>query len=56
MGDSIVIDQMQQDDWGQVREIYLEGIATGNATFQNEDPSWEEWIVVILKSVVSLHA
>ncbi|MBT2739961.1 GNAT family N-acetyltransferase [Bacillus sp. ISL-77] len=34
---------MEQDDWGQVREIYLEGIATGNATFQKEAPSWEEW-------------
>nr|WP_308160400.1 N-acetyltransferase family protein [Bacillus sp. ISL-77] len=43
MQDSIVIDQMEQDDWGQVREIYLEGIATGNATFQKEAPSWEEW-------------
>ena len=26
-----------------VREIYEHGIATGNATFQTEAPSWQEW-------------
>jgi phosphinothricin acetyltransferase len=26
-----------------VKEIYELGIATGNATFQTEAPSWEEW-------------
>ena len=26
-----------------VKEIYEHGIATGNATFQTEAPSWEEW-------------
>jgi L-amino acid N-acyltransferase YncA len=40
---SILIDKMLVEDWNQVREIYLEGIATGNATFQKEAPSWEEW-------------
>lgn len=30
-------------DWPQVREIYEEGIATGDATFETEAPSWEEW-------------
>jgi phosphinothricin acetyltransferase len=34
---------MQREDWEQVRNIYLEGIATGNATFQKEAPTWEEW-------------
>ncbi|MGG3466890.1 N-acetyltransferase family protein [Neobacillus pocheonensis] len=34
---------MQNEDWEQVRAIYLEGIATGNATFQKEVPSWEDW-------------
>jgi L-amino acid N-acyltransferase YncA len=43
MENSIKIDEMLSEDWGQVREIYLEGIATGNATFQKEAPSWEEW-------------
>lgn len=26
-----------------VKQIYLEGIATGNATFETEAPSWEKW-------------
>ncbi|MGD2122813.1 MAG: GNAT family N-acetyltransferase [Gemmatimonadota bacterium] len=30
-------------DWPRVREIYEEGIATGDATFETEAPSWEEW-------------
>ena len=30
-------------DWERVREIYLEGIATGNATFATDAPSWETW-------------
>jgi L-amino acid N-acyltransferase YncA len=29
--------------WPQVREIYLEGIATGQATFETEAPTWEQW-------------
>jgi L-amino acid N-acyltransferase YncA len=34
---------MRTDDWPAVRAIYLEGIATGHATFQTEAPAWEEW-------------
>jgi len=34
---------MLPDDWAEVRRIYLEGIATGNATFETEAPSWEKW-------------
>jgi len=30
-------------DWPQVRTIYLEGIATGHATFEPEPPEWEKW-------------
>jgi len=30
-------------DWPAVRRIYEEGIATGQATFQTEAPSWERW-------------
>jgi len=29
--------------YNAIREIYEQGIATGNATFQTEAPSWEEW-------------
>jgi phosphinothricin acetyltransferase len=38
-----VIGQMSPSDWEQVRAIYLEGIATGNATFETEAPSWRAW-------------
>ncbi len=34
---------MTPDDWPAVRAIYLEGIATGNATFETAAPSWEAW-------------
>lgn len=43
VNDSLVIGQMRPSDWEQVRAIYLEGIATGNATFETEAPSWEVW-------------
>lgn len=29
--------------WNQVRTIYEQGLATGNATFQTEAPTWEDW-------------
>lgn len=38
-----LIDAMQDTDWEQVRRIYLEGIATGLATFETQAPSWETW-------------
>jgi L-amino acid N-acyltransferase YncA len=31
------------DDWESVREIFLEGIATGHATFETEAPEWSKW-------------
>ena len=30
-------------DWEFVRSIYLAGIATGQATFETEAPTWETW-------------
>lgn len=43
MKQTVIINKLLQEDWDQVRDIYLEGIATGHATFQKEAPSWEEW-------------
>ena len=37
------VDVMNPADWPNVSAIYLEGIATGNATFETITPSWEEW-------------
>jgi len=34
---------MAPDHWPSVRDIYAEGIATGNATFETDLPSWEKW-------------
>ena len=34
---------MPPDLWPAVREIYREGVATGNATFETELPDWEKW-------------
>ncbi len=34
---------MAPADWPAVRAVYLEGIATGNATFETEAPQWERW-------------
>lgn len=43
MTSSCTVIPMQPHDWSAVREIYGEGIATGNATFETELPSWEKW-------------
>ena len=37
------IEKMTDVDWDAVRAIYLEGIATRNATFETESPSWDTW-------------
>jgi L-amino acid N-acyltransferase YncA len=37
------IEPMLPQDWPAVRAIYLEGIATGNATFEQTAPEWEQW-------------
>lgn len=34
---------MTPDQWPAVRDIYAQGIATGNATFATEAPDWEKW-------------
>jgi L-amino acid N-acyltransferase YncA len=43
MKEEIIIEKMLTEHWDEVRKIYLEGIATGNATFQKEAPIWEVW-------------
>ncbi|WP_239984930.1 GNAT family N-acetyltransferase [Sporolactobacillus pectinivorans] len=37
------MDLMKNSDWEQVKKIYLDGIKTGLATFQNAAPEWAEW-------------
>ena len=38
-----VIEPMTTEDWEQVRDIYEEGIRSGNATFETSAPDWEKW-------------
>lgn len=40
---TFAIDNMHATDWAQVRTIYLEGIASGHATFETTAPEWEKW-------------
>jgi phosphinothricin acetyltransferase len=40
---NVRIREMDVEDWQAVRSIYLEGIATGDATFETTAPSWEHW-------------
>jgi L-amino acid N-acyltransferase YncA len=37
------IRELRQEDWPAVREIYEQGIAGRNATFETEAPGWETW-------------
>jgi len=39
----LTIEAMRPSDWEAVRKIYLEGIETGNATFETGAPEWEAW-------------
>jgi phosphinothricin acetyltransferase len=39
----VIINAMQDKDWDQVCAVYLEGLATGQASFETEAPSWEHW-------------
>ena len=37
------IEAMQPQDWPAVGDIYLAGLATGQASFETEAPTWEQW-------------
>ncbi len=43
MSGGFTIDTLGTEDWERVRTIYLEGIATGHATFETGAPLWEKW-------------
>lgn len=38
-----MIEEMTAEDWSRVRAIYVQGIETGDATFETSAPSWEQW-------------
>jgi L-amino acid N-acyltransferase YncA len=35
--------ELRHEDWPAVKAIYEQGIAGGQATFETEAPSWEDW-------------
>jgi L-amino acid N-acyltransferase YncA len=35
--------EMKPEHYTAVKQIYSEGISTGQATFQTDTPSWEDW-------------
>jgi L-amino acid N-acyltransferase YncA len=39
----ISIEPMVEQDWPAVRAIFMEGINTGNATFEKSPPEWSSW-------------
>jgi phosphinothricin acetyltransferase len=43
VGTGIEIGHLRPEHWPEVARIYGQGIATGNATFETEVPSWERW-------------
>jgi len=40
---AVDVRDLRPGDWPEVSRIFGEGIATGNATFETEAPSWEAW-------------
>lgn len=43
MQSEIILTPLEPQDWPQVREIYLQGLATGQASFETEAPDWDHW-------------
>jgi L-amino acid N-acyltransferase YncA len=39
----ISVEAMVDQDWPAVRKIYVEGIQSGNATFEKSPPEWASW-------------
>ena len=48
--DGVVIDVLTPADRDAVRRVFEEGIASGDATFEAEAPSWETWDAAHLRS------
>lgn len=58
MNTDLQIRNLLPEDWEQVSLIYKQGIDTGNATFQQAIPLWEDWDkshLISCRVVVSLN-
>jgi L-amino acid N-acyltransferase YncA len=47
---AFAVEPMTPRDWPAMAEVYLQGIRTGNATFETEVPEWQRWDAAHLKS------
>jgi len=43
LGDLVIIRKFDKKDFSAVKNIYQQGIDTGNATFQQTAKNWEDW-------------
>jgi phosphinothricin acetyltransferase len=39
----VEVRELRTEDWSAVKAIFEQGIAGGDATFESEAPSWEDW-------------
>ena len=47
---TLSLEKMLPEHWPEVRAIYLEGLLTGDATFETEAPEWERWDAAHLRA------
>lgn len=38
-----IVEEMKDEDWPKVADIYREGLATGDATFETDVSEWDRW-------------
>ncbi|RBW68673.1 GNAT family N-acetyltransferase [Bacillus taeanensis] len=41
---NLLFRKVEEQDWHRIRDIYKQGIESGQATFETKVPSWEKWI------------
>jgi L-amino acid N-acyltransferase YncA len=47
---TLSVEKMLPEHWPEVRAVYVEGLATGDATFETEAPGWERWDATHLRA------
>src|SRR5687767_2948065 len=44
------VEKMRPEHWPEVRAVYVEGLETGDATFETEAPDWGRWDAAHLRA------
>ncbi|MFL6336200.1 MAG: GNAT family N-acetyltransferase [Pyrinomonadaceae bacterium] len=47
---TLSVEKMLPEHWSEVRAVYVEGLVTGDATFETEAPEWERWDATHLRA------